>query len=102
MVLSNMAEYSKVKVKFLTHILLVNAASMVVEWSCDRVYYSGRVNAVKTVESKRSEIASLLRHRSTLLWIGPGAFTVQNLTETLSWVHSYHLIEIHKEEYCRK
>lgn len=102
MVLSNMAEYSRVKVKFLTHILLVNAASMVVEWFCDRAYYSGRVNAVKTVESTRSEIASLFRHRSTLLWIGPDAFTVQNLTETLSWVNSYHLIEIHKEEYFRK
>lgn len=30
MVLSNMAEYSKVKVKFVTHIVLVNAASMAV------------------------------------------------------------------------
>lgn len=30
MVLSNIAEYSKVKVKFVTHIVLVNAASMAV------------------------------------------------------------------------
>lgn len=40
MVLSNIAEYNKVKVKFVTHILVVNAASMVVEWFCDRTYYS--------------------------------------------------------------
>ena len=30
MVLSNMAEYSKAKVKFVTHIVLINAASMAV------------------------------------------------------------------------
>ena len=30
MVLSNMVEYSKAKVKFVTHIVLINAASMAV------------------------------------------------------------------------